>query len=143
MMRTTERERRNGLRIYGTWAGDPKGQLEDPTRCIYGVMPNDRAPVEHQCRRKRGHGKGKLYCRLHDPAVVEAKKAAWQKSFDDKFARDEAICAEAKRLARALGVDGEAEYFSAHRVMDSGYRESLVIPFEDVRRLILRLKAKK
>ena len=46
------------LRIYGA-AGTP----EDVTRCVASVYRYDC--LAGQCRRKRGHGIGYLYCRQH------------------------------------------------------------------------------
>lgn len=51
-------------RRYDQWAGNPKGILEDPTRCIEEVT--DETGWHHlQCRRKRGYGKDGLYCKQH------------------------------------------------------------------------------
>jgi len=55
----------NGERRYGVWAGNPKGQAEDPTRCVMEVATNERWALYHQCFRKRGHGLKKLYCKQH------------------------------------------------------------------------------
>ena len=51
-------------RVYGAWAGNPKGSLENPARCIKEVWPRD-GYIAHQCRRKRGYGKDGLYCKQH------------------------------------------------------------------------------
>jgi len=51
-------------RIYGQWAGNPKGTPEDPALCVEGVW-NLYAPGFPQCSRKRGHGPGGLYCKQH------------------------------------------------------------------------------
>lgn len=73
--RDKNRQRRDGLRVYGAWAGDPRGTLEDVTCCVEGVMPAGGAPTEHQCYRRRGHGPGGLWCKQHDPLAVEKKLA--------------------------------------------------------------------
>lgn len=52
-------------RRYGQWAGDPRGVVEDPTRCIKDVTPPSRSIISYQCRRKRGHGEGGQHCRQH------------------------------------------------------------------------------
>lgn len=52
-------------RIYGEWAGNPKGAPEDKTRCIKEVWPTTDGWIPHQCRRKRGYGKDGLYCKQH------------------------------------------------------------------------------
>lgn len=49
-------------RVYGQWAGNSKGVLEDQTRCIESVMDNY---IGRQCGRKRGFGKDGLYCKQH------------------------------------------------------------------------------
>jgi len=69
-----DRTRRNGLRVYGAWAGNPGGTLEDTSKCVQGVWSEGRGALEHQCNRNRGHGPGGLYCKQHDPEEV-AKRA--------------------------------------------------------------------
>jgi hypothetical protein len=55
-----------GMRRYGQWAGSPRGQPEDVTRCVESVYPTwTRAPIPGQCARKRGHGPGGEYCKQH------------------------------------------------------------------------------
>jgi hypothetical protein len=51
-------------RMYGQWAGNPKGYREDPARCIIEVYPT-RCWISYQCKNKRGHGKDGLYCKHH------------------------------------------------------------------------------
>ena len=58
------------LRTYGAWAGSPKGEQEDVSRCVEGVFSGF---THYQCRRKRGHGKNGLYCKQHDPERIEAE----------------------------------------------------------------------
>lgn len=56
-------EDRDGVRYYGCWAGNPRGQREDETRCI---MPARRIGWQlYQCSRKRGHGPNGEYCWQH------------------------------------------------------------------------------
>ena len=50
-------------RIYGGWAGNPKGNPENKENCIEEVYGLDW--YSHQCTRKRGHGKDGLYCKQH------------------------------------------------------------------------------
>lgn len=50
---------------YGCWAGNPKGTAEDTERCIERVWPRFNGMVSSQCSRKRGHGRGGLYCKQH------------------------------------------------------------------------------
>jgi hypothetical protein len=59
-----ERNMRNGKRAYGEWAGNPRGTLENVTRCIEGVYSNG-SYIESQCARPRGHGHDGLYCKQH------------------------------------------------------------------------------
>lgn len=63
-----------GNRIYGAWAGNPKGIEEDEARCIKEVWEQGSAIhvtsfrvgiLAYQCSRKRGHGFQGLYCKLH------------------------------------------------------------------------------
>ena len=54
-------------RIYGKWAGNPKGIPEHTAKCIeevYGTC-GYTAYVPYQCNRKRGYGKDGLYCKQH------------------------------------------------------------------------------
>lgn len=50
-------------RIYGQWAGNPKGNKEDADRCIAQVC--GLAAIFSQCRNRRGKGPDGLYCGLH------------------------------------------------------------------------------
>lgn len=85
------------LKRYGVWAGNPKGIIEDVTRCI-GTVYSNRCS-SRQCSRKREHGLDKLYCKQHDPdriaAKIIAKDVIWQKNYDIKEAYH-------KRLQKAL-----------------------------------------
>lgn len=56
-------EKVNGERRYNQWAGNPKGDPENKTKCIVEVS----CSVWHskQCNRKRGFGKGGLFCKQH------------------------------------------------------------------------------
>ena len=51
-------------RIYGQWAGNPKGIIENTDNCIVSVYRNNDY-YDSQCKRKRGYGKGGLYCKQH------------------------------------------------------------------------------
>lgn len=53
------------MRRYREWAGQPKGQPEDPALCIASVPEGGRSPLSRQCGRKRGHGPGKAFCAQH------------------------------------------------------------------------------
>ena len=81
---------KNGARIYGAWAGNPKGRAEDPSCCVKEVCTDSRAMMNGQCSRKRGHGPGGLYCTQHDPANVkqreEEKSARWKAKMDRHMA---------------------------------------------------------
>jgi len=52
-------------RVYGSCAGNPKGIPEDKTKCIKEVWPSSGGWIPYQCTRKRGYGKGRLYCKQH------------------------------------------------------------------------------
>ena len=54
------------MRRYNRWGGNPKGTPEDQLLCIVQVHDRQtRWPSFSQCRRKRGHGPGGLYCKQH------------------------------------------------------------------------------
>lgn len=50
---------------YGTWAGNPRGNPEDPLRCREQVRPSTGSWIAHQCLKKRGHGPGGEFCKQH------------------------------------------------------------------------------
>jgi hypothetical protein len=52
-------------RQYGITSANSRGTPEDKTRCIAAVWGGYRGMFEHQCFRKRGHGKDGLYCKQH------------------------------------------------------------------------------
>ena len=59
---------------YGTWAGRPKGNTEDPLRCVEEVWPSGSGGggwTPYQCTRPRGHGPGGLWCKQHGKKAEE------------------------------------------------------------------------
>lgn len=77
-------------RIYGQWAGDPKGRSEDEACCIAEIWGNDRWSRGYQCQRKRGYGTDGLYCKQHakkserhlTTGAVDVKPATVQEEVD-------------------------------------------------------------
>jgi hypothetical protein len=63
----------NGKRRYGDWAGNPKGVLEDKTKCIKEVWPTS-GYIPYQCNRKRGHGAKGLFCKQHAKEFLDEEK---------------------------------------------------------------------
>lgn len=49
---------------YGVWAGNEKGDPEDPLYCVAEVY-HSTGGVTLQCHRKRGHGPGGKFCKQH------------------------------------------------------------------------------
>jgi hypothetical protein len=74
------------IRIYGRWAGEPKGREEDVTRCIEEVFPSGYGGggiIPYQCQRKRGHGPAGLFCKQHGriaQSKLETRGADWFKA---------------------------------------------------------------
>ncbi len=103
---------KDGVRIYGSWGGNPKGYPEDVTKCIESVTGTERGALSGQCRRKRGHGEDGLYCKQHDPKSVAARREESSKKFKQMLERRypskervtalEGILAEARSVADAL-----------------------------------------
>lgn len=56
-----------GMRRYGVWAGNPKGNRYNPKQCAQSVDDGSMwaAANAHQCTRKNGHGQGGLFCKQH------------------------------------------------------------------------------
>ena len=59
---------------YGTWAGKPRGDAPDFTRCCVGVTP-PREHIIRQCSKSRGHGPNGEYCAAHNPDAVARRQA--------------------------------------------------------------------
>jgi len=60
-------------RVYGQWAGNPKGRTENLERCIAEVY----TPAGwrfHQCFRKRGYGPAGEYCKQHAKMLEEGRR---------------------------------------------------------------------
>ncbi len=58
---------------YGSWAGNPKGNPEDKTRCVAEVWPHSSGWIPYQCLRKRGFGPNGEYCKQHAKRVQAEK----------------------------------------------------------------------
>ena len=52
-------------RIYGAWAGNPKGVKQNSEQCIEEIYPKDGQWIPWQCKRKKGFGEDGLYCKQH------------------------------------------------------------------------------
>ena len=57
-------------RTYGNWAGNPKGQSENKTRCVEEIWSRY---ISYQCSRKRGHGPNGEYCKQHAKMIEDRK----------------------------------------------------------------------
>ena len=95
----------DGFRYYGKWAGNPRGNRENKTRCIVCVSGNImHGEHPHQCTKPRGKGPDGLYCTIHDPAYVEKKSddinARWaaKRRAEGKPYRDRSRMEHALRL---------------------------------------------
>ena len=100
---------KDGIRRYGhSYAG--KGAPEDKTLCIMEVSDHEyRCPSYHQCSRKRGHGPGGEYCKIHDPAAVKARDDKRRAEWDAQSKADREKW-HAQGLGRMLiraGIDTE------------------------------------
>ena len=74
---------------YGTWAGNPKGIAPDFKRCCAVVYEREsRWPRPYQCQKARGHGPDGAYCKQHDPAAKEARRAASNARYREKYNRE-------------------------------------------------------
>jgi len=60
-------------RTYGAWAGFPKGNKEDASRCVVEVGGRERWPSYYQCHNKRGQGPDGLYCTLHANQIAKGR----------------------------------------------------------------------
>ena len=92
------------MRIYGQWAGNPKGAPEDITRCIESVYRNH---LSHQCERKRGKGPGGLYCGVHNPEAAKKRQERSDAAYKAKRDRQnmpllDAVVAERERCAKLV-----------------------------------------
>ncbi len=90
-------------RIYGGWAGNPRGIAEDKTLCIQNVWGD--FGHGHQCSRKRGHGKDGLYCKQHDPERVAAAEEKKDDELNEEMQKSEAVWKRRRILAKmASGI---------------------------------------
>lgn len=115
-------------KIYGGWAGNPKGIAPDLTRCCANL--HDRYhPGGYQCTRKRGHGPEKAYCKLHDPDVVKARR--------DKSEREYRIKNYAN-MKRAYG----ASFLETLRKIAEGHNDPRALASEAVNNFEAAFKPK-
>ena len=71
------------MRIYGRWAGNPKGHRVDTTCCIVEVMDNTSL-LFHQCLRKRGYGYNGLFCKQHSKKYASDESISIPKDEEGK-----------------------------------------------------------
>jgi hypothetical protein len=95
--------------------GDYHGNRE-PMKCVAGIW---NSHSQHQCRSKKVIGD---YCRLHDPAAIEAKKAKRRAEWDGKWAAKEAAwAAPGKRIkeleAQVIALQAEVSALGHYKFM--------------------------
>ena len=73
-MGDTAGKKNPGRRLYGVWSGKPRGIPEDPERCAEEIMEAGSFGIGRQCSRRRGHGPGGEYCRVHGRQHEEAAR---------------------------------------------------------------------
>ncbi len=69
-------------RMYGVNNAFGRRLPENTALCIKEVFGGF---YSHQCTRKRRYGKGKLWCKIHDPDYIKKKDKASQKEYDGKY----------------------------------------------------------
>lgn len=89
---------------YGDWAGNRAGQRPDPACCCESVYPPGRGMIPSQCAKSRGHGPEGAYCAIHDPAAVEARRAASQAAYEAKWEPDRIRAARAQATPSLIAV---------------------------------------
>lgn len=85
---------------YNRWGGNPKGNQYREGICCQSVWQTGRGALSYQCTSKNGHGPAGLYCKRHDPSVVEKRDAATRERQNKKL--------EAESLRLKLGHRGPA-----------------------------------
>lgn len=70
MLRAPQTQAEADKQVYNSRASNPKGIRYDAQRCAYEVWERHRGAQAWQCRRKRGHGPDKLYCKIHAKKVM-------------------------------------------------------------------------
>jgi len=58
------------VRRYGQWAGNERGNPEDPTRCVVEVWPASGSWIPYQCQRKRVAG---VLCKQHEKQRIAGR----------------------------------------------------------------------
>lgn len=82
----------------------------------------------------------KWYCRQHDPDVeLQKQREWWERHLAREFAQKD-IQDTAKVLAERLGIKGTAHYVNYGPPSAHGYERVLMIPFDDVVKLLAELK---
>lgn len=104
-------------------------------RCSQVVMKEYHA---WQCERSGVvERNGKHYCRQHDPERLAADRRREKEVRETYQQQQKEIEAEGRRLAALLGVPGDVHYHVPLRGREmGGYVRALVVPFEDLKRLI-------
>lgn len=68
---------------YGSWAGNERGHLPDPSRCAAEVC-SPGSMIFHQCSFKRGYGPEEAYCKIHDPVRIAEKRKIADEAYERK-----------------------------------------------------------
>jgi hypothetical protein len=92
---------------YNKWAGNEKGIPLDVTRCVEAVADTGRSCLLHQCKRKRGYGMYKLFCKRHARQTWHSYEAiqAVQEAAETGFIP--ANPGEEKMITRHIGLKEE------------------------------------
>ena len=96
----------------------------------------------HRCdRRATKQRDGHVYCKIHDPHYISpsVKRAEARRKIQRE--KTDAIEAEGRTLAARLGVVAQTEHRLFMRVDEPTRNRRLVIDFEEVERLLDRIKS--
>lgn len=73
---------------YGNWAGNPAGRAPDFKRCCEEVWSKERFSISSQCRKPRGYGPEKAYCKIHDPDYVKEKSIKQRQEYIERVNKE-------------------------------------------------------
>jgi hypothetical protein len=103
-------------KVYGAWAGNPRGTPYDKLRCAYSVI--EARGVGHQCQRRASQG---IWCHQHHPDAIRGRRDKAEARYNEEVEatfRPHNMLKAYRRALRTIAKGNDAPQRTAQYILD-------------------------